>query len=205
MKRWIALTTLTLAITSRLTAATDLPTARQAVDIANKRMSPQAQNQVLRIEGRHSDPELRIRQWDVTFYDNTRVNNGLTVRVEDGQVTGESSPLRMFEDGTWGHFDRNFTGFSNKEVINLSRWKIDSDTALTKVLKLPKISEVQVTDVRMVLRKLSDGDVPPVWRIHLRARSKTDPSHETGIGYADLNAESGEILSNETRAGKLLK
>jgi len=205
MKRWIALTTLTLAMASRLATAADLPTARQAVDLANKRMSPQAQNQVLRIEGRHSDPQLRIRQWEVTFYDGTRVNNALTVRVEDGQVTSESSPLRMFEDGTWGHFDRNFTGFSNKEVINLSRWKIDSDSALSKVLKLPRLSEVQITEVRMLLRKLSDGDVPPVWRIHLRARSKTDPSRETGIGYADLNAESGEILRNETRVGKLLK
>ncbi len=180
------------------------PTARQAVDIAKKRMPPSSQDLVLRIEGVRSDAELRPREWRVTFYDDSRVNNALTVKVEDGRDTKVETVLRMFEDGTWRHFDRNFTGFSRNEAINLSRWKIDSDEAVSKALKQPRISEVQVTEARLVLRKLSDGDVPPVWRVYLRARSKTNPGRQAAIGYIDLSAESGEVLRNETRVGKLL-
>jgi hypothetical protein len=185
-------------------AAVSIPTARQAVDIAKSRVPPSSQDLVLRIEGVRSDAELRPREWRVTFYDDSRVNNALTVKVEDGRDTKVETVLRMFEDGTWRHFDRNFTGFSRNEAINLSRWKIDSDEAVSRALKQRRISEVQVTEVRLWLRKLSDGDVPPVWRVHLRARSKTHPSREASIGYIDLSAESGEVLRNETRVGKLL-
>ena len=198
------LTILALTMFSSVALSADLPTARQAVSIAKKRMSPVSQDQVLRIEGRRSDPELRIRQWDITFYDDTRVNNAIAVRVDDGQDTETQVRLRMFENASWDHFDRNFTGFSRKEVIDPARWKIDSDDAMSKVLKQPGLSEVQVTEVRMTLCKLSDGEVPPVWRVYLRARSKTNPSREAAIGYVELSAESGEVLRNETRVDKLL-
>jgi hypothetical protein len=201
MKLGIALA---LILSTGLAHAGTMPTAKQAVDVAKKRMAPASQDLVLRVEGVRSDAEQRPREWRVTFYDDSRVNNALTVKVEDGQDTKAETVLRMFEDGTWRHFDRNFTGFSRNEAINLSRWKIDSDEAVSKALKQPRISEVQITEVRLVLRKLSDGDVPPVWRVHLRARSKSNPSRETAIGYIDLSAESGEVLRNETRVGKLL-
>jgi hypothetical protein len=201
MKLGIALA---LILSTGLAHAGSMPTAKQAVDVAKKRMAPASQDLVLRVEGVRSDAEQRPREWRVTFYDDSRVNNALTVKVEDGQDTKAETVLRMFEDGTWRHFDRNFTGFSRNEAINLSRWKIDSDEAVSKALKQPRISEVQITEVRLVLRKLSDGDVPPVWRVHLRARSKSNPSRETAIGYIDLSAESGEVLRNETRVGKLL-
>lgn len=194
----------TLILAATFAHAGSVPTARQAVEIAKRRMSPASQDQVLRVEGRRSGADLRIREWQVTFYDDSRVNNALTVKVEDGQDTDAETVLRMFEDGTWSHFDRNFTGFSNREVINLSRWRIDSDDAVARALRLPALSEVQVTEVRLTLRKLSDGDVPPVWRVNLRARSKTNPSRSAGIGFIDLSAESGEVLRNETRVRKLL-
>jgi hypothetical protein len=193
-----------IILSATLAYAGNLPTARQAVDIAKRRMSPASQDKVLRIEGRRSDADLRVREWVITFYDETRVNNALAVRVEDGQDTATKVQLRMFEDGTFDHFDRNFTGFSNKEVINLSRWKIDSDEAVARALKQPRLSEVQITEVRLILSKLSDGEVPPVWRVHLRARSKSNPGRDTSIGYIDLSAETGEVLRNETRLGKLL-
>ena len=185
--------------------AGSLPTARQAMEIANKRLAPHEQNQVVRIEGRHSDSDLHIREWSVTFYDDTRVNNAVTVRVKDGQATDADEPLRLFEDARWDHFDRNFTGYARGEIISLQRWKLDSDDALSKVLKDPKLAEIQVTEVRMALRKLSDGDVPPVWRVWLRGRSRTQAKHESSIGHVDVSAESGEVLANELRTGKLTR
>ena len=202
MKKMVIAAAVVLSTT--LVHAGNLPGAKQAVEIAKRRMSPASQDRVLRIEGRRSDADLRCRQWDIAFFDESRVNNALGIRVEDGQDTSSKVQLRMFEDGTWDHFDRNFTGFSAKEVISLSRWKIDSDDAVARVLKLPRLNEVHVTEVRLILAKLSDGDVPPVWRVHLRARSRTNPGHETSIGYVDLSAETGEVLRNETRVGKLL-
>ena len=195
---------LVIVLAGSATAA-NLPTARQAVEIANKRLAPHNQNQVLQVVGRHSDSDLRIRDWSITFYDDTRVNNAVTVRVEDGQDAGAEAPLRMFQDGRWDHFDRNFTGFARGEIINLQRWKLDSDDVLKKVLKDPKLEGVQVTEVRMALRKLSDGDVPPVWRIWLRARSRTRPSRESWIGHVDVSAESGEVLANELHVAKLTR
>ena len=185
--------------------AGSLPTARQAMEIANKRLVPHDQNQVVRIEGRHSDSDLHIREWNITFYDDTRVNKALTVRVRDGQDTDADVPLRLFEDARWEHFDRNFSGYARGEIIALQHWKLDSDEALNKMLKDPKLGNVQVTEVRMALRKLSDGDVPPVWRVWLRGRSRTDPKHESWIGHIDLSAESGEVLANELRPGKLTR
>src|SRR5438128_84914 len=132
------LTILALTMLSSVAVAANPPTARQAVDVAKKRMSPVSQDQVLRIEGRRSDPELRIRRWDITFYDDTRVNNAIAVRVDDGQDTETQVQLRMFENASWDHFDRNFTGFSRKEVIDPARWKVDSDNAVSKVLKQPR-------------------------------------------------------------------
>ncbi len=54
----------------------------------------------------------------------------------------------------------------------------------------------------MVLRKPSDGNVPPSWRLRLRARPSDNPSRERWIGYLQYNAETGELLADELTVGR---
>jgi hypothetical protein len=185
--------------------AVNLPTAKEAKELANSRFVSGAQNQVIRIIGTYSDGDLKPRRWDVTLFDGRRGHNATVVRVRDGVVVSATGSIRLFDDARWSHFGRNFTGYDPDEVINQQRWKLDSPEALTRVLSLPALANVQVTEVVMTLRKLSDGDVPPVWRIALRARSRAVPRRQAWIGYVDLNAETGDILANETRVGKLVR
>ncbi len=189
-----------VAVASEVT----VPTAREAVGFANAKFPSGAQNQVLRIEGTHSDSDMRPREWSVTVYDTSRVNNAATIRVKDGVLTSVGTPLRLFEDARWSNFDRNFTGYESGEVINTDRWKLDSPAALSKAMADPALANVQVTEVRMTLRKLSNGDVPALWRVYLRARSRANPGRESWVGYVDLSAETGEIVRNELRVGKLI-
>jgi hypothetical protein len=185
--------------------AVNLPTAKEAKELANSRFVSGNQNQVIRVVGSYSDSDLKPRRWDITFFDGRRGHNASVVRIKDGVVISSTGSIRLFDDARWSHFGRNFTGYDADEVINQQRWKLDSPEALNRVLSLPALANVQVTDVVMTLRKLSDGDVPPVWHITLRARSRAEPRRQAWIGYVDLNAETGDVLANEARVGKLVR
>ena len=185
--------------------AIDLPTAKGALALANAKVDTNAQNQVIVIEGNRSDSDLRPRQWDITMFDTNRVNNGLLVRVKDGAVVSQSGSVRMFDDAHWNHFDRNLSGYSTKEIVNLKRWKLDSDQILRVAQTHPKLAGLQVMEVVLTLRKASDGDVPPVWRIKVRARPQNNPRREGWIGYLEYNAENGELLGDELYTGSLLR
>jgi hypothetical protein len=157
------------------------------------------------MEGSVSDSNLQPRQWDVLLYDPKRTNGGTVVRVKDGAVKSVGASVRMFDDARWKHFGRNFSGYNTGEIISMSRWGIDSDKLISSVVALPKLADVQVTEVRLTLRKLSDGDVPPVWTIKLRARPKHNPSRERWIGSLQVNAESGEVIADNLNVDVLLR
>jgi hypothetical protein len=185
--------------------AVTVPTAKQALEVANLQIATNAQNQVIMMEGTRSDSSLSPRQWDITFFDTNRVNDGLMVRVKDGAVVNKSGSLRMFDDPRWSRFGRNFAGYYPDEVIKLKRWKLDSDQIVRTAQAHPKLTSLQVTDVVLLLRKSSDGDVPPVWRIKVRARPPQKPSRESWVGYLEYNAETGELLVDELRVEGLTK
>jgi hypothetical protein len=157
------------------------------------------------IEGTDSDSNLVPRLWDITLFDTNRVNYGLIVRVKDGAVVSKSGSLRLFDDAHWSHFGRNFSGFYREEIINPKRWKLDSDQIVRAVQAHPKLAGLQVTQVVLTLRKVNDGDVPPVWRIKVRARPQQNPKRESWAGFLEYNAETGELLADELRVEGLLK
>ena len=185
--------------------AADVPTAKKALELANAKFQSGSQNQVIRMEGAETDSDLRPRQWDVTFYDSNRANNGTVIRVKDGVVISIGGAMRIVDDARWSRFFRNFSGYDAAEVFNLARWKLDSTDALAKVAALPGMNNVQITDAKMVLKKLSDGDVPPIWQVRVKARSRSKPSLEAWVGGAELSAETGEILKNEIHLARLTK
>ncbi len=174
-------------------------TAKQAVNLANQQVEEHSQKQVLLVEGKQSDSQLRPRIWDVALYDHKRANGAAVVRVKDGAVTSLTGSVRLFDDARWSRFDRNFTGFHVDEVVKLARWKVDSDEVVAKAVANPRLSGHEVTAVTLAFHKLSDGDVPPIWRIKLRARPKDQASRERWVGYLQFNAESGELIKDELR------
>jgi hypothetical protein len=182
-----------------------VPTAKNVLGIANNPVDDDVKDQVMIMEGSISDSNLQPRQWDVVMYDPKRTNGGTIVRVKDGAVKSVGASVRMIDDGRWKHFGRNFSGYNTGEIISMSRWGIDSDKLISSVVALPKLAEVQVTEVRLTLRKLSDGDVPPVWTINLRARPKHNPSRERWIGSLQVNAESGEVIADNLNVDVLLR
>jgi hypothetical protein len=182
-----------------------VPSAKNALAIANGPVDDAVKDQVMSVEGTSSDSNLQPRQWDFVLYDPNRANGGTIVRVKDGAVKSVGSSVRMFDDGRWKKFGRNFTGYDPSEIISMGRWTIDSDKLISSVVGLPKLADVQVTAVRMSLRKLSDGDVPPVWTIQLRARPKHNPSLERWVGSLQVNAESGEVISDNLNLSALLR
>ncbi len=186
-----------LALCALPAAAVEQVTAKQALNLANQQVPDYAQNQVLSIEGYNTDSALRPRVWDITLYDHKRFNGGLVVRVKDGAVVSKTGAVRLFDDARWTRFGRNFSGYDPAEIVRLARWALDSDQVVAKVVALPRLSDYEVTALTFVLRKPSDGNVPPVWRIKVRARLKTKASSEGWVGYLQYNAESGELIKDE--------
>jgi hypothetical protein len=185
--------------------AGNVPTAKRVADLAHARFQSGSQNQIIRLEGVDADSDLRPRQWDVTVFDPNRANKGTVIRLRDGVVVSVAGAVRMFDDARWSKFDRNFSGYDVGEVINPARWKLDSTDAVTKIGALPGMTNIQLVDVRMTLVKLSDGDVPPVWRVKVRGRSRVVPSREAWIGAVSFSAETGEVLKNDLRPERLVK
>jgi hypothetical protein len=183
--------------------AIDLPTAKQAVALANAKVNLNTRDLVISIDGTDSDSDLRPRQWDITFYDDKRMQGGTLVRVKDGAAVSKSASVRLFDDARWSRFGRNFTGYDASEIINVGRWSLDSDKTLSSALAQPELEGLQVTSIKLLLRKPSDGDVAPVWWIHLRARSIKNPKYECWIGYLQFDAETGKLLADELRTESL--
>ena len=180
-----------------------VPTAKKAADLANTEAKTGGQYRVLRVEGENADSDLRLRQWDVTVYSAERGNNAMLIRVKDGIVVSTTGAVRLFDDARWTKFGRNFSGYNLAEVIQLAHWKLDSADVLARVAALPGLEKLQVTDAKMLLRKLSDGDVPAIWRVKVKARSKAQPGREGWIGAVDLSAETGEVIKNDLRSEHL--
>lgn len=172
-------------------------TARQAMNLANQRVTDAAQNNLIWIEGTHSDVNLRPRIWEVTFYDPARLNAGTMVRIQDDQVLKVGGAVRLFDDARWTRFGRNFTGYHVNEIISLKRWNVDSDAIVQKASSHPRLSGYEVVGVRLLLRKPSDGDVAPNWRVTIRARARDRDSGARWIGSLTYNAETGELLRDD--------
>lgn len=181
--------------------AIELPTAKGALALANEQVDASVKDMVIVIRGLRADTNLRPRIWEITLYDTNRLNDGTVVKVKDGAVISTGSSLRMFDDGRGKNFSRNFSGYWPEEVINVGRWSMDSDQLIETVRSHPRLLNYTVTEVSMVLRKLSDGNVPPAWRIRIRARPNDDPARERWVGYLTYNAESGELLRDELTVG----
>ena len=180
-----------------------LPTAKKAADLANAEAKTGNVYRVLRVDGENADSDLRLRQWDITVYSSDRGNKALLIRIKDGIVVSTTSAVRLFDDARWSSFGRNFTGYNVAEIIQTGRWKLDSPDVLTRVAALPDLEKLQITDAKMSLRKLSDGDVPAIWRVKVKARSKAQPGREAWIGAVDLSAETGEVIKNDLHSEHL--
>ena len=180
-----------------------LPTAKKAADLANAEAKTGNVYRVLRVDGENADSDLRLRQWDITVYSGDRANKAMLIRIKDGIVVSTTSAVRLFDDARWSNFGRNFSGYSVAEVIQTGRWKLDSSDVLARVAALPALEKLQLTDAKMSLRKLSDGDVPAIWRVKVKARSKTQPGREGWIGTVDLSAETGEVIKNDLHSEHL--
>ena len=183
--------------------AANVPTAKKAAELAGTEVKTDGQFRVIRLEGEDADSDLRPRQWDITVYDTQRGNHATTVRFKDGVAVSAAGAVRVFDDARWTQFGRNFTGYDPSEIIQLARWKLDSPDVLNNVAALPGMDKVQITDVTMVLRKWSDGDVAPVWRVKVKARSKRQPGREGWIGSVDLSAETSEVIQSTLRPERL--
>ena len=190
-----------LPLTAVLAGA--VPTAKKAADLANTEAKTGGPYRVLRVEGEEADSDLRLRQWDITVYAGDRGNNAMMIRIKDGIVVSTTSAVRLFDDARWTKFGRNFSGYNLAEVLQPARWKLDSPEVLAKVAALPAMEKLQLTDAKMSLRKLSDGDVPAIWRVKVKARSKTQPGREGWVGAVDLSAETGEVIKNDLHAEHL--
>jgi len=180
-----------------------VPTAKKAADLANTEAKTGGPYRVLRVDGENADSDLRLRQWDITVYSGDRANKAMLIRIKDGIVVSTTSAVRLFDDARWSNFGRNFSGYSVAEIIQTSRWKLDSPDVLARVAALQGLEKLQLTDAKMSLRKLSDGDVPAIWRVKVKARSKTQPGREGWIGAVDLSAETGEVIKNDLHSEHL--
>ena len=191
------------ALPTAVILAANVPTAKKIADIADTEAKTGGQFRVIRLEGEDADSDLSPRQWDVTVYDIVRGNHATTIRFKDGLAVSTTGAVRVFDDAHWTQFGRNFTGYDPAEIIQLARWKLDSTDVLARIATLPGMDKVQITDVKMALRKLSDGDVPPVWHVKVKVRSKLKPGREGWIGVVELSAETGEVIQTTLRPERL--
>lgn len=177
----MASTALLLALSSRVLA--DL-TAFDLISKGNKYIGDQSKDRVVQINSERSVGSLTPNVWHVVYYDPDSTFKCVDVKMTGtGEKLDVSHPVRPFHAPT-----------SEKEILEKSKLKIDSDKALKLALKEPLLKNLTPKESKLAL---DDGDTGPVWKVQIWVAKLKKPEDTANVGTVVLSATDGTVVKSD--------
>jgi len=157
-------------------------TALQLLRKGNTHVSERSKNKVVQILSSRSPIHVPPQQWRIIYYDPKARYKSVEVQFEGGKMSRVFEPARLLEVLTP----------QAQKPLDAEKLRVDSSDALRITLALPEIRHLTIRSVEFALERGYGGS--PVWKIQLFGAASSDPSRETGLGYAIVLADDGRVL-----------
>jgi hypothetical protein len=156
------------------------PTALNLVSKANDYVGVQSKDKILDIDSEKSVSSLQPNIWHVIYYDDTVVSKTVDVKFGAGQEMDVSHPMRPF-----------MLPAKERDVIDQSKLKVDSDRALDIATQQPLLKGLILRSSRITLE---NGDYGVAWKVELWAAKVNDSTKEANVGTVYVSAEDGSVV-----------
>jgi len=158
-------------------------TAFEARPYAEKMLSDQARNKLVKIVGKRGNG-IEPESWKFFSYDPYAKQNGREVTITGKAVT-------EIRDGYSELDNLRVAAYKESEIIPTAQLKIDSNQAYKIVQNTAQLNKVKITSVGYELVKSSSGSVTPTWKLSIYADIKGEQKQ---IGEAKISAENGQVF-----------
>ena len=165
------------------------PTAFELIKKGNDYVGVQSKDKVLQIHSDKSVATLTPNIWHVLYYDPDAAFKSVEVKFGAGQEMGVSHPPRAFAPP-----------YSEREILDPSKLKVDSDRALKLALEQPLLKALTLKASKLTLES---GDTGPVWKVQLWAAKLKKPEAQADIGVVVLSATDGSVVENDLHPNKV--
>jgi hypothetical protein len=165
------------------------PTALQLIETANESVGKENENKVLQIRSEKSIDGLTPNIWQLVYYDRSATFKTAVVKFGAGKKLEVNRPLRQ-----------PFAYINYKNVMDVSKLKIDSDKAIEIATAEPILEGLKLRATQL---KLEPSDHGPVWKVELWAQRLRRPEKDASIGEVVLSAEDGKVIETDLNPGKI--
>jgi hypothetical protein len=181
------ITVLGLAMASHAMAR-DL-TAFELVKAGDPYVGVQSKDKVLQIRSEKSIASLTPDMWHVVYYDPTIGMKSMEVTFGGGKELQVSHPSHPFQ-----------MPFHDRDILDNSKLKIDSDDVLKKATSQPLLKNLTLKASQLTL---DHSDLGPVWKIRLWAAKLNNPDKQVDIGMITFSATDGSIVKSDLRPDRV--
>jgi hypothetical protein len=172
-----------LAVVLACGARAGEPTAFVLAKLGNQYVGVQSKDKVVQIRSEKSVASLTPNIWYVVYYDPDATLKAVEVKFGSGQKLDVSHPLRLLEPVT-----------GDDKVLDKSRLKTDSDTALQIAKSQPVLKNLTLKASQLWLGR---GDEGPVWKVKFWAAKLKNPNEDADIGVVYVSADDGSIVKTD--------
>jgi hypothetical protein len=178
---------LVLVMASQLMAR-DL-TAFELIKAGDPYVGVQSKDKVLQIRSEKSIASLTPDMWHVVYYDPATGIKAVEVTFGGGKELQVSHPGHPFQ-----------MPFHDRDILDKSKLKVDSDEALKKAKSQPLLKNITLKASQMTL---DHSDVGPVWKVRLWAAKLNNLDKQVDIGMITLSATDGSIVKSDLRPDRV--
>lgn len=164
------------------------PTAFQLVKDGDRYVGEPSQDKVLEIRSEKSIASLTPSIWTVSYFDPDATSKVVKVKFGAGLKLDVSRPWRPFNSAR------------ESEVLDISKFKVDSDEAIKIATSQQLLSPFTLKYTQLRLAPCADGIV---WRVRLWAAKLGKPDVVMDIGEIYLSPVDGKIVRADLHIERL--
>jgi hypothetical protein len=164
-------------------------TAFELVKAGDPYVGVQSKDKVLQIRSEKSIASLTPDMWHVVYYDPTIGMKSVEVTFGGGKELQVSHPGHPFQ-----------MPFHDRDILDNSKLKIDSDDVLKKATSQPLLKNLTLKASQLTL---DHSDLGPVWKIRLWAAKLNNPDKQVDIGMITFSATDGSIVKSDLRPDRV--
>jgi hypothetical protein len=165
------------------------PTAFELIKKGNQYIGVQSKDKVVQIRSDKSVASLTPNIWHVVYYDPDTGFKCVDVKFGAGEEMEVSHPGRPFKAPT-----------SEREILDKSKLKVDSDEALKIATSQPLLKDLTLKASKLTLEH---GDAGPVWKVQLWAAKLKKPEAQADIGVVIFSATDGSVIKADLHPDKV--
>ncbi len=164
-------------------------TAFELIKAGDPYLGIQSKDKVLQIRSDKSVAALTPDIWHVTYYDPSAAMKSVEVKFGGGNEMEISHPVHPFQ-----------LPYNERDILNKSKLKVDSDEALKKARSQPLLEKITLKASQMTLDRSDEG---PIWKIRFWAARLSNPDKQVDLGTITISAANGSIVKSDLRPDKV--